>query len=128
MSVETINTNDEIDIVSIINDKKEYKKLEMSYVAFMDRTNRSLLEEDSILSSDLNAMKYFCNYIDEKMNVFRSIFNDLVSCKEFVEGHKNICKDIKTYLKQMDEMNDKIMDYIDYNYKSGRIYKQDRLF
>lgn len=125
---ETIDTNDEIDIVSIVNDKKEYKKLEMSYIAFMDRTNKSLLEDDSILSSDLDAMKYFCGYIDEKMNIFKLIFNDLISCKEFVERHKNICKDIKTYLERMDEMNDKIMDYIDYNYKSGRIYKQDRLF
>jgi hypothetical protein len=99
---ETIETNDEIDTMEIASDiKNQFKKIEMSFVAFMDRTNKTLLDSDSIISYDLEAMKYFCNYNDEKIDTFKDIFNELITCKEIVEGQKGIYNDIKTFFMEI---------------------------
>lgn len=118
-----IDTNDSFSIDDIMKDvKSEWKKISMSFCAFMDRTNNILMDKESIIRSDIYAVSYFCHDTDSKMDEFVMLFNDICKCSEIKEGHQSIVKEITEYVKKLDEVTLKIMNFIDYYHKDGRIY------
>ena len=123
-----IETNDSVCVNDLVNDtKNEWKKISSSFCAFMDRTNYSILEKESILKDDEYAIRYFCQDIDSKMDEYTKLFNEIATCKEIVEGNNRIIDDIRVYMRSMDDMTYKIMDFIDYHHKSGRIYNSNHI-
>jgi hypothetical protein len=121
-----IDTCDQVSVLDLVNDKSQWKNIVNSYTFFLDRTN-SQLNSNNLIANDSTAMRYFCGDIDNKMNEFVMLFNDITTCKEVRDKYPDIIKDICEYIKGMDEITKRVKDFIDYYHFSGRVYNPDRV-
>ena len=121
-----IDTCDHVSVLDLVNDKSQWKNIVNSYTFFLDRINAQL-NSQNLIANDSTAIRYFCGDIDNKMNEFVMLFNDIATCKEIRDKYPDIIKDICEYMKGMDEITKRVKDFIDYYHFSGRVYNPDRV-